>query len=120
MRIKKNPKVKKERRLKRHRRIRAKIFGTEKIPRLVVFRSHKHIYAQLIDDKKAETLVSASSLEIKKKGTKSEIAYLVGELIAEKAKKLGIKRVVFDRGGFKYHGRIKKLAEGARQRGLIF
>lgn len=120
MTIRKSPKIKKEKKIRRHRRIRTKISGTKKIPRLAVFRSNKHIYAQLIDDKEGRTLVSASSLEIKEKKDKSATAYLVGQLIAEKAKKIGIERVVFDRGGFKYHGRIKKLAEGARQKGLIF
>lgn len=120
MKIRKLPKIKKEKRRRRHHRIRAKIKGTEKRPRLAVFRSHSHIYAQLIDDQKARTLASASSKEIEKKGTKSEIAYLVGELIAKKAKELGIRKVVFDRGGFKYHGRVKKLAEGARKGGLVF
>ena len=120
MRLKKAPKVKKEKRLRRHRRVRAKIFGTEKRPRLAVFRSLKHIYAQLIDDEKGITLASASSLEVKEKFSKSKKAYLVGQLIAEKAKKLGIKKVVFDRGGFQYHGRVKQLAEGARAGGLIF
>lgn len=113
---------KKQKRKIRHKRVRAKIKGASKKPRLSVYRSLKHIYAQLIDDEIGETLVSASDFEIKKdkKMTKTEIAEKVGELIAKKAKEKGIKEVVFDRGGFKYHGRIKRLAEKARENGLIF
>lgn len=113
---------KKEKRKIRHKRIRAKIKGTKERPRLSVYRSLKHIYAQIIDDEKGETLVSASDLEIKKnkKMTKTEIAGLVGELIAKKAKEKGITKVVFDRGGFKYHGRVKMLADKARENGLVF
>ncbi len=111
-----------EARKRRHKRIRKKIFGTAKIPRLCVFRSNKHIYAQLIDDEKGHTLISASDLEIKleKKLTKVEKSKEVGKLIAKKAKEVGIERVVFDRGGYKYHGRVKALAEGAREGGLKF
>ena len=106
----------------RHRRVRAKIYGTAKMPRLCVFRSAKHIYGQLIDDEKSQTLVSASDLElrIKKGKTKVEKAKEVGKLIAKKAQKLKIEKVVFDRGGYKYHGRVKALAEGAREGGLKF
>jgi len=111
--------VKRARRTKRHLRLRAKISGTNQRPRLSVFKSHQHIYAQLIDDASAKTLASASDLDIKK-GKKSDRAAEVGELIAKKAKTLKIKKVVFDRGGFKYHGRIKQLVEGARKGGLIF
>lgn len=111
-------------RLKRRRRIRAKVKGDHKTPRLSVFRSNKHIYAQIIDDVKANTLVQASDSELKKvikdKVTKKELAQRVGELIASKALKIGIKKVVFDRGGYKYHGRVRNLAEGARKGGLVF
>jgi len=137
---------KQEKRYKKHRKIRAKIFGTAKRPRFCVFRSNKHIYAQLIDDVGRKTLVAASDLELrgKKKTTKitksSEnkvitklkgkeekrmtrkvtVAYEIGKLIAKKALQKKIERVVFDRGGYKYHGKIKALAEGAREEGLKF
>ncbi len=100
----------------RKRRIRAKIFGTAQLPRLSIFRSNKHIYSQLIDDKKGETLASASDLGMK--GNKKEKSKLVGESIAEKALKLNIKRVKFDRRGNKYHGRIKILSEAGKSKGL--
>ncbi|MDI6602924.1 MAG: 50S ribosomal protein L18 [Patescibacteria group bacterium] len=112
-----------QKRLGRHQRIRAKIKGTAKIPRLYVFRSAKHIYTQLIDDEEGKTLVSASDLEFKKsKKLKSKIdkAKEVGKLIAKKAIEKKIERVVFDRGGYKYHGRVKAVAEGAREGGLKF
>jgi len=113
---------KKEQKQKRHRKVRAKIYGTEKRPRLCVFKSNKHIYAQIINDEKGFTLVSASDLEIKgsKKDTKINLAQKVGELIAKKAKDKKIQTVVFDRGGFKYHGRVKTLADEARKQGLQF
>jgi large subunit ribosomal protein L18 len=103
----------------------AKIFGTKEQPRLSVFRSNKHIYAQLIDDEKGETLVSASDLElkteiIKGKLKRQEIAKKVGETLAQKAIKKKIKKVVFDRGSYKFHGRIKALVDGAREKGLQF
>jgi large subunit ribosomal protein L18 len=113
-------KVKKEKRQIRHGRVRSKIFGTAKRPRLSVFRANRHIYAQLIDDAKGSTLVFASSLQIKKKTKKSEIAMEVGKLLAQKALEQNYKSVVFDRGGFAYHGRVKSLAEGAREGGLEF
>ncbi len=111
-----------ERRLRIRRRIRKVSFGTEARPRLSVFRSNKEIYAQLIDDDKGTTIASASSRDkdIKAKGTKSEIAAAVGKAIAEKAKKAGVETVAFDRGGNLYHGRVKSLAEGAREAGLKF
>lgn len=140
-----NPKLKREKRVRRHRRVRAKISGTSKVPRLCVFRSAKHIYAQLIDDEKGKTLVSVSDLKIKgkskrakpkttkkptsakvsegkeeKRSGKIALAYEAGKLIAEKAIKKKIKKVVFDRGAYKYHGRVKAVAEGAREGGLIF
>jgi len=147
---------KKERRLRRKKRVRAKIFGTLKRPRLCVFRSNKHIYCQLIDDEKGRTLVSVNDLKIKGKTKKAKphtppppsrqggplgktttknlkvkkentartskiaVAYEVGKLIAKKAKDLKIEKVVFDRGGYKYQGRVKALAEGAREGGLKF
>ncbi len=104
-------------------RVRKKVFGVTAKPRLSVYRSLKHIYAQIIDDSLGVTLVSASSLEIEKKSKeplKSEIAKKVGELIAEKAKAASIQQVVFDRGGRIYHGRVKSLADGAREKGLQF
>jgi large subunit ribosomal protein L18 len=108
-------------RLRRTKRTRAKIFGTKEKPRLCVYRSNKHIYVQLIDDSAFHTLASASSSEYKGgKNNKTEVAKFVGNLIAEKAKKLGIKEVVFDRRWYKYHGRIKALAEAARSAGLKF
>ncbi|MDP2934179.1 MAG: 50S ribosomal protein L18 [bacterium] len=106
----------------RHRRVRAKIKGTVSIPRLCVFRSNRHIYCQLIDDQKGKTMVIASDMEIKSKvkSQKSKVAEQVGELLAKKAAEKKIEKVVFDRGGYKYHGRIKALAEGARKGGLKF
>ncbi|OGZ24621.1 MAG: 50S ribosomal protein L18 [Candidatus Nealsonbacteria bacterium RIFCSPLOWO2_01_FULL_43_32] len=105
---------KQEKRLIRHRRVRAKIQGTAKVPRLCVFRSHQYIYAQLIDDDKGKTMASVSG----KANTAS--AKKVGELIAKKAKNLQVAKVVFDRGGYKYHGKVKAVAEGAREGGLKF
>lgn len=116
-------KYKQENRAKRHRKIRAKVKGTAKVPRLSVFRSNRHIYAQLVDDEKGKTLASVKDFEVKPKkdlSGKKGHAFSVGELIAEKAQKLKIKKIVFDRGGYKYHGRVKALAEGARSKGLEF
>ena len=109
-------------RMKRHRRIRAKISGTPETPRLNVFRSEANIYAQIIDDTKGMTLVSASSLdkEIEGYGGNVIAAEAVGKLVAQRAKDKGIESVVFDRGGYLYHGRVKALAEGAREGGLKF
>lgn len=116
-----NTKIKREKRQRRHKRIRAKIFGTKERPRLFVFRSAKHIYAQLIDDEVGRIIASASDSESKKKKmAKIEKAKETGEAIAKKAKELKIEKVVFDRAGYKYHGRIKALAEGAREGGLKF
>ncbi len=114
--------TKREKREKRKRKIRARVFGTKERPRLSVFRSNKHIYCQLINDEKGHTIISASDRELKnsKAKNKIEIAFEVGKLIAKKAKKLGIEKIVFDRGGYKYHGRVKALAEGAREGGLKF
>jgi len=147
--------LKQKRRYRRHKRVRAKIYGTARMPRLCVFRPAKHIYAQLIDDEKGMTLASASDRELKKPKiknkkpkikikkekikepqivltpTKVAIAYEVGKLIAKKAKNLPaaclsgrqgrqVEKVVFDRAGYKYHGRVKALAQGAREGGLKF
>lgn len=105
-------------RQRRHITLRKRVVGIEAKPRLAVFRSTQHIYAQIIDDTKNKTLVSAS--DVKMTGTKKEKAVSVGEKIAEKAKKLKITKIIFDRGGFKYHGRVSALAEGARKGGLEF
>ena len=114
-------KIKRQQRVSRKNRIRAKISGSAKIPRLNVYRSLKHIFAQLIDDDKGMTIVSASDFEIKsKKGKKSDKAKEVGLLIAQKAKENKITEVVFDRSGFKFHGRVKAVADGAREGGLKF
>ena len=112
----------KAQRLHRHKRVRGKVFGTPERPRLNVFRSETNIYAQVIDDTKGITLVSASSLEknFECDGTKTDAAKKVGEVLAERAKAKGIDAVVFDRGGYLYHGRVKALAEGAREGGLQF
>ena len=109
-------------RLKRHKRVRAKISGTPERPRLNVFRSETNIYAQIIDDVAGKTLVSASSLEkgFEGRGSNIEGAKKVGQMIAERAKAKGIENVVFDRGGYLYHGRVQALADGAREGGLVF
>ncbi len=114
-------KVQKRDRIKR--RVRGKISGTAEKPRLSVYKSNKEIYVQIVDDNEGKTLVSASSREKEvagEKGTKTDISTLVGKRIAEKAKAAGIESVVFDRNGFVYHGRIKALADGAREAGLKF
>lgn len=117
-----NKKSKKEQREKRHRKVRAKIHGTKDRPRLCIFKSNKHIYVQIINDDKGFTLVFTSDLEVKdsKKDKKIDLAQKVGKLIANKAKDKKITKVVFDRGGFKYHGRVKTLADEARKQGLQF
>jgi large subunit ribosomal protein L18 len=109
----------KEARDRRHRRVRGKITGTAERPRLAVFRSNADVYAQLIDDVKGQTLAAADSRAVKD-GDKSAKAKATGELIAERAKAAGISTVVFDRGGYLYHGRVKALADGAREGGLQF
>lgn len=111
---------KNENRIKRHARIRKNLSGTKEMPRLNVFRSNSNIYVQIIDDTEGKTLVSASSLELKIKKSDIEAAKKVGTEIANKATKAGITEVVFDRGGYKYHGRVKALAEAAREAGLKF
>ena len=110
-------------RAKRHARLRLRLSGTEARPRLAVFRSLNHIYAQVIDDTSGTTVAAASSLETGLKGsdgTKVDDAKRVGQLVAERAKAAGIEQVVFDRAGFKYHGRVRSLAEAAREAGLDF
>ncbi|MHA3226425.1 50S ribosomal protein L18 [Globicatella sulfidifaciens] len=107
-------------RKKRHARVRNRISGTAECPRLNVFRSNTHIYAQLIDDVAGVTLASASSNEESISGTKVEQATAVGKLIAERGAEKGLKAIVFDRGGYIYHGRVKALAEAARENGLEF
>lgn len=115
-----------EARLKRKKRVRKKVRGTPERPRLSVFRTAKHVYAQIIDDTAAQTLADASSVSkelrpmIQRKGGNKAGAALVGEFIAKRAAGKGIKRVIFDRNGFLYHGRVKTLAEAARQHGLEF
>ena len=105
-----------------HKRIRRKVQGTAERPRLAVFRSVAHIYVQVIDDSKGQTLVSASSIEKSKKTNGGNVAAAksIGKLIAQRAKDKGIKQVVFDRGGYLYHGRVKALADAAREAGLEF
>ena len=117
--------TKAQKRIRRHRKVRSRIVGTASVPRLSVYRSNAHIYAQLIDDVKGATLAAASSLEKTmregaKTGADIAAAKAVGKLIAERAKEKGIKDVVFDRGGYLYHGRIKALADAAREGGLNF
>jgi large subunit ribosomal protein L18 len=112
-------------RLRRKLRVRQKVRGTEARPRLTVYRSLKHIYAQVINDITGQTIAAASTLSKELQGKlkasgNTEAAHVVGELVAQKALERGIKKVVFDRNGFLYHGRIKKLAEAARQKGLEF
>lgn len=118
-----------EKRIRRHKRLRAKISGTKERPRLCVFKSHSHIYAQLIDDIQGKTMAAVRSAMNKKiaKATeesaysnKAALAFEVGKLIAQKAHDLKISTVVFDRGGYQYHGRVKALAQGAREAGLKF
>jgi large subunit ribosomal protein L18 len=106
---------------RRHRRIRGKVSGTAERPRLAVFRSNRGIFAQLVDDESGRTIAGASWLSLKSfKGSKTEQAAAVGKALAEVARKAGIEAVVFDRGGYLYHGRVKALAEGAREGGLKF
>lgn len=113
---------KNEIRLRIHKRIRRKVAGTELRPRLAIFRSVNHIYAQLIDDEKGNTIASAGSVEkdLGGKGGNVESAKLIGQKVAERAKEKGITKVVFDRGGYLYHGRVKALADAAREAGLEF
>ncbi len=117
--------LKKQARLKRKKRVRKKLAGTPERPRLTVFRSTKHIYAQVVDDACGYTLVAASSLDPLAKEqpefeSKVAVANYVGKLLGERAIKKGIKKIVFDRNGFLYHGRVKAVSEGAREAGLVF
>ena len=117
--------VKRKARLRRHRRVRKKVGGRDGRPRLSVFRSARHIYAQIIDDTRGHTLASASTLDRELRNhleglKKREQARLVGEMVARRATSRGVTKVVFDRGGYKYHGRVRSLAEGAREAGLEF
>jgi large subunit ribosomal protein L18 len=106
---------------RRHRRVRGKLFGNAERPRLVVFRSNRGIEAQLVDDLEGKTLAAASWLQLKSfKGSKTQQSAEVGKLLAQNAKKAGVETVVFDRGGYLYHGRVKALAEAAREGGLKF
>jgi len=114
-------KIKLEKRIRRKKRTRAKIFGTAKRPRMSIFRSLNHISVQLIDDEKSKTIVVATDKEIKSKKSKGvEVAAELGKLVGEKTIKAGIKEVLFDRSSYKYHGRVKALAEAARKAGLKF
>jgi large subunit ribosomal protein L18 len=113
-----NAKTKRDARVHRHTRVRKKVAGTAERPRLAVYRSNRHIYAQLIDDDAARTLVAASDREVDGGDAKTDAAKLVGALIAERASAAGISSVVFDRGGRLFHGRVAALAEGAREKGL--
>ena len=109
-----------EARTRRHARVRKRVAGTAERPRLAVFRSNRHIYAQLIDDVAGRTIVSASTLDTEtgKDGGPSAVAKSVGELLGKRAKERGIGSVIFDRGGYQYHGRVRQVAEGAREAGL--
>jgi len=115
---------KKSQRILKHKRVRKKIMGSPKVLRLAVFRSNKYIYAQLVDDVSKVTVVASSDMDLSadasKKARKLNKAFEVGANLAKKATKKNIKKVIFDRGGFKYHGRVKSLAEGARKEGLNF
>jgi large subunit ribosomal protein L18 len=112
------PKTRQELRQRRHNRVRQRVAGTAERPRLVVFRSLKHIYAQIVDDVSSRTLASVSDHKLS--GKKSDKSTEVGKLIAQKAKDAGVSRVVFDRAGYRYHGRVKAVADGAREGGLEF
>ena len=116
----KKEQIKREKRVRRHNSVTSSITTSADRPRLAVFRAHQHIYAQVIDDTTHKTIVAASSLDLKTKGKKMDIATEVGSAIAKKALDAKISKVVFDRGGYKYHGRVKALAEAARSAGLEF
>ena len=116
-------KQKAQHKISRHKRVRAKITGTPERPRVSVFKSNRNVFAQFIDDTNGKTILSSkivSSKKTKAKGSKTDKALAVGEMLAEKAKELGIKEVVFDRGGFKFHGRVKAVADGLRKGGIKF
>ncbi|GAC1410700.1 MAG: 50S ribosomal protein L18 [Actinomycetota bacterium] len=107
-------------RLRRHRRVRKRVAGSQERPRLAVFRSNRHIYAQVIDDLQGHTLAAASTLKLEVEGDKKAAARKVGAELAKRAKEAGVSKVVFDRGGNQYHGRVREVAEGAREAGLEF
>ena len=107
-----------EKRIRRKKRIRSKVNGTQEKPRVSVFRSNKHLFVQLVNDASGKTLASASDSELKGKDKKNEVSFKVGELLAQKALKLKVKKIAFDKGGYKYHGRVQKLADGLRKGGL--
>jgi len=111
---------KKAKRIIRHKRVRAKVLGSESKPRLCVFRSSAHIYAQLINDATGKTILAVNDVDLKGKDKKVDSAKKIGKMIAEKAVEKKITEVIFDRGGYRYHGRVKALAEGAREGGLKF
>jgi large subunit ribosomal protein L18 len=114
---------KRENRIRRQKRVRAKVTGKDVVPRVSIFRSNRHIFVQIVDDSVGKTLLSSivkSQKKSKLKERKTELAAKIGEMLAQKAKEAGIEKVVFDRGGYKYHGRVKALAEGLRKGGLIF
>ncbi len=108
----------KEKRIRRHRRIRARVYGTASRPRLSVFRSNRFLQAQLIDDEKGKTLIGITDAALKAKGAKVDHARLLGETVAKRAKEIGITNVVFDRGGYRYHGRVKAFADAVRNGGV--
>jgi len=116
--MKKSQKIKNQARERRHQRVRVKVFGTAQYPRFSVYKSLAHIYAQLIDDQNGKTLISADDKEVKGGKNKTEKAFALGQLIGQKALDKKITQAVFDRGRFKYHGRIKAVADGARKAGL--
>lgn len=111
-----------QKRIRRHKRVRGKIIGTQTKPRLSIFRSNRHLTAQLINDEENKSLLQINDLKLEKKNklNKIDTAFSLGKFLAETAKKKGIEKVVFDRGGYKYHGRVKAVAEGAREGGLQF
>jgi large subunit ribosomal protein L18 len=112
--------MEKQKRLKRKKRVRAKIFGTKEKPRLSIFRTNQHFYAQIIDDEEGKTLIGVNSLQFKEKLTNKEKVIKLADVLAEKAKEKGIKKIIFDRNGFNYKGRIKIFAEKLRELGLEF
>ena len=114
-----NPKKKRKDRIKRHKRVRAKIIGIKEVPRVSVFRSASYIYAQVVDDKSGKTFLSVNDIKLKDTN-KIKNSLQTGQLLGEELKKKGVTKIVFDRGGFKYHGRVKALADGLREAGIKF
>lgn len=113
-----DPKIKREKRIIRHKRVRAKLWGTTDRPRLSVFRSHKHMNLQLIDDLSRKTLIQVSTMGVKNIKGKQNLAAAAGKILAGKAHRAGIKEILFDRGGYKYHGRVRRVAEAIREAGI--